>query len=387
MPKKIFSNKAAWVFAPQRNGQRVFAFLLMAFALLPGDVYAKKSSPLILKRADYNENRMTGGKLVSVLRGDVVFQYEDATIKSQYAKWFRRDGIARFSDNVSIIQPGQLLSCDRLDFDRDRKRLIARGNVDFYDSTEQTRIQARSVIYYLDTKNLELDQAPKLVRYDTLSNDTLVITSRKMRYNDSLNMATAHDEVTIEKGKLTARSKVAYYYTESDEARLRVSPDIYYGIHRIVGDSVDLFFEEQKLQGLTVVGNAHAVHKDDNREDTVITTVDGDSLYMAITQEGNLDSIWVHGNTKSRYFLASDTAKVNEALGKRMIIAFGKEGQARDLTIAGNAQSVYYVDDESDSGRNEATGDKIFVTFHEGKAIYLRLIGGVRGNYFARSGK
>jgi lipopolysaccharide export system protein LptA len=363
------------------NARTHAAAVLLACCLVSAPV----ASSLILKRADYNQNSLINGKLVSVLRGNVVFLYEDAHITSEFAKWYRSDGRARFSKNVKITQPDQTLHCDNLVYDRTRRELVATGTVNFFSHTENTRIQGERAVYSLETGNLKLDREPRLIRYDTLSRDTMVITGGRMRYDDSLRLATAIDSVRITKGKLTATSSLAYYNTEKDAARLRITPDIYYGIHHLTGDSVDLLFLDQRLRGVSVMSAAHAIYREPSQSDTTLTDITGDSLYMAITEQGSLDTIWVFGNTRSTYHLMSEPGKVNEARGKRMIIAFRKDGEAKNLEIAGNAESVYYVDDESETGRNEASGDRIYVIFDDGRAAYLKLTGAVRGIYFAHN--
>jgi hypothetical protein len=213
----------------------------------------------------------------------------------------------------------------------------------------------------------------------------MIVIGKKMTHNDSTKTATAIDSVEILKGKLTSYCQTAYYHLETDIAQLRVAPRLYYDVHELTGDSVDLWFLDERLRGVTVMGRAKGVHRDEGRNDTIITVVEGDSLYMAICADGSLDTIWAYGNTHSSYYLTSDPGSPNEATGKTMILSFTDEGQAKNLEISGNATSTYYVEDRGGKGKNEASGDRIHVTFDGGKATYLRMTGGVRGIYFAQS--
>ncbi len=362
----------------------LIAFLL-AFAALSAT--AQERTPLILRHADFNQNMMSSGKLVSILEGNVDFQYGDTKIRSSYAKWYRSDGIVQFRDDVLIEMPKQTLSCDRMYFYRDREQVTALGNVDYLDKEHSTRVLAPQANYHLDTESLELVRNPKLIRFDTTDTDTLSIVSNSMHYNDSTGIATAKGSVVITRGPLRALSEVAYYHTDTELARLREHPEIFYDIHHIDGDSVDLFFDERRLQGVSVDGNAHVIHRDPPKNlqmDTVITDIVGDSLYMAVSDEGRIDTTWVHRNTVSKYFRVDEKQKTNEARGKMMVLAFTEEGKARHLNINGNAESIYYIEDGGKAGgRNVADGQQIDVTFRDGKAVFLTMTGDVRGKYLA----
>jgi len=359
-----------------------FMFLSFFFFSITAD-----SDPLILKNADENQNRITAGKLISILKGNVHFQYQDASIKSQFARWLRSDGVARFLDGVQVDREGQRLTTNSLEFIRKEKKIYVNGDIDFEDTKQGIRIVAERGIYDLSTKNLILDREPHLFRYDTTANDTLEILARYMAYDDSLKMATARDSVIILKGPLTAFAQKAYYHTDDGIARLRVDPEIYYDKDHLIGDSINLTFIEQRLRGMTVMGNADGLHNEiaSNKKDTVITTVQGDSLYMKISTEAKIETTWVYNKVKSNYFRSDTPEKKNNATGKNMILAFNDAGKVHRLHINGNAESIYYVDDESDGSTsfNKASGDKILVEFEEGKAVYLRLTGAVRGKYFS----
>jgi lipopolysaccharide export system protein LptA len=346
-----------------------------------------KSPPLNLIHADFNENTVVNGKLISYLRGNVRFEYDSAIIMAESAKWYRRDGIAQFSKNVKVDHGRQLLLCDYLDFDRQEKIANVKGHIDFFDGEENSRITADHGVYHLDTKYLVLDRKPRFYRYDTTSTDTMTVIGKKMIYDDSAKVATVIDSVEIYKGDLTAYGQKAFYHLKTDIAQLRNSPLIYYDVHDLKGDSVDLLFTGNRLRTVTVCGNALGMHRDYGQRDTIFTQVEGDSLFMLVKPKGSIDTLWVHGNTHSTYWLIGDSASANEATGKIMVLGFTDEGQARSLQITGNATSTYFIEDKGSQGRNEASGDQIRVLFNNGKAAYFRLTGSVRGIYFAQAGR
>jgi hypothetical protein len=336
-----------------------------------------------LRRADFNENRMVRGGLVSELRGNVHFKYDDAEIQADFTRWRRHQGTAYFSGDVKVVRPKQTLTCRSMTYNRDGRKVVVTGDVDFLDRERNMRITGQRGTYYLDREDIVIDRKPRLERYDTTAADTLVIVGERMSYSDSLRMATATDSVVMTKGLMRATSAVAYFHPDDYRARLRSDPHLYYDMHHLTGDSIDLFFIDELLRGIAVMREAEGIYREYGDKDTIITTIDGDSLYMDITEEGKLDTIWVYRDVHSIYYAKRSPDIKNVAEGKRMVLSFDAEGEARRLKIEGNAKSVYFVEDDEggEAGRNEASGDVIHVTFRDGRAVYLKLSGGVRGRY------
>ncbi|HAJ79768.1 MAG TPA: hypothetical protein DCO75_08340 [Fibrobacteres bacterium] len=363
-----------------------FTWIIPGYSTLSGFagiVYAKpkeKGPDLILKSANSNLNTMSNDEMISVLEGNVVFLYDDAIIKSEYAKWWRSKGSVHFSNHVHVTKQQQDLTCDRLDYEKNKKLLRAEGNVDFYDGKEKTKLQGSNADYYPDSKFVTVTGKPVLIHYDTVARDTMIIHGEKMTYSDSLKLATVDRNVTIYKGKLFTKCNNAKYYTEGNLAQLRGSPDIMYERDSLKGDSVNLMFTKRAMRGMEVNGNSHGKYKDFSPRDTLLTDVAGDSMYMAFNDSGKIDSLWIYRNVKSTYRSLKDSLHVNEAYGKIMSVAFDKKGDVEKVRVWGNARSIYNVV-EGDKGLNVASGDSIDVTFKTGKVSHVVLSGSVRGYY------
>lgn len=82
----------------------------------------QKNVPLILKSANSNENMYTNGEFISILKGNVIFLYDDITIRSDEATWWRNEGKVDFKHNVRVTQKAQVLTCDRLNFTKEITR-------------------------------------------------------------------------------------------------------------------------------------------------------------------------------------------------------------------------------------------------------------------------
>ncbi|MBN1128616.1 MAG: hypothetical protein JXA71_06500 [Chitinispirillaceae bacterium] len=347
---------------------------------------AEKPPPsLILQSANTNENTFSNGELISVLRGNVAFVYDDIRIRSDEATWWRNKGAVLFKNKVRVVRGRQVLTCNRMDFTKENNTLVATGNFDFFDSTELSRLRGNNAEYQIVKKIFSLQGNPSLVRYDTASAETLTITSITMSYIDSLKRATGIDSVTIRKGVLTSKCQRAHYFTALNRAHLRGSPRVWYDLHFLTGDSIDLNFSEESLRDAAIVGTGHGIYTDTaaraNR-DTSFTHIWGDSLYMAVSDSGTLEVIWSIGRALSKSFESGNPLQANTASGRIMMLGFTPGGDVHTLKIWGNASSTYFTEDAGGTGCNEVSGDSVAVSFSKGKARFVTLAGSTRGKYF-----
>ena len=362
----------------------LFFFCFTLFSVLLSNSFAapSPSSSLILKSADQMDNVMQNGELLSILKGNVVFTYDDAVIRSLYAKWWRDKGIIIFSDSVTVHRTAQAMSANRMHYDRDKKTLIMRGAVRFSDTEKHLKIQGEQGTYYIDQRLFSLVDDPRFYRFDTTaSGDTLTVVGRQLTYNDSLNIATAIDSALITRGRLVSRSRTARFLTKDNLALLRGNPVVTYDKNRLQGDSVDCLFTNDALQGVSVKGNSFGLYKEPSATDTAVTSVRGDSLYMSVSDSGNVDTIRVFRNVINNYFQQSDPGRIDAASGRQMTVEFDSVGGVQRAIIWGNARSVYFVDGSDGDGKNEASGDTIIVSFVDGKTSRLHMSGKVRGTY------
>lgn len=357
-------------------------------AAVSGSVFAGGSTSLILKSANSNENRYNNGNFISVLRGNVVFIYDDITIYSDEATWWRSEGRIHFENNIRAEQKSQIITCDRMRFLKKENMLHAIGHFCYRDTAEFTEITGGRATYRIDTKDFSLKNKPRLVRFDTSAAETLTIIGKTMYYTDSIKQARVDENVVITKGKLRSACEQVFFNTETNKARLREKPEVEYGESTIVGDSIDLQFSKEALRSASIYGNAHGVYVDTGtgqKKDTAYTDVWGDSLFMSISDStGNLDSLWVHGKALSKYYTARKRELVNQASGKVMLMSFGGTGDVDRVRIWGNARSTYHIEEDKSNGINEASGDSISVAFEKGKAVFLNLAGSARGIFFPR---
>lgn len=365
-------------------------FIIVTFSAFsiagPPKAPLKKSPSLVLESANSNENSFENDEFISVLKGNVVFTYDDMKIKSDEATWWRNQGKIIFQNHVKVYRGAQTVTCDQMHFAKNNNMLIANGNFHFVDTLERTQITGKDAEYHIQSKYFQLTGKPKLTRFDAATAETLFISGEKMWYIDSLKCANVTDSVKIIKGKLFSKCQKARYYTQTSFAQLRTNPDVTFQINHVKGDSIDLQFGKNSLKSANVMGNAYGTYIDTavNKKDSSFTYIWGDSLLMSVSDSGKLDSLWVFGKAKSKYYVTDEPENVNEASGKRILMSFAKNGDADFVKIWGNARSRYFMTEQKSKGINEASGDSITVAFVKGKASQLTLAGSARGIYFPR---
>jgi lipopolysaccharide export system protein LptA len=343
----------------------------------------KKDADLILESANSNENTYANGEFVSILRGNVVFTYEETRIKADEATWWRSQGILQFRNNIIVTNKSQRLTCDRMNFTKNNSLLTASGRFKYIDTLEQAQLTGNDAEYYLDEKRFFLKGNPRLIRYDTTSAETLTIVGKTMQYTDSIKQATVSDNVVITKGKMVSKCSKAHYFTEANIAYLRDKPEVVYDRSNVSGDSINLYFGKESLKKAAVYGKAKGLYIDTmpKSNDTSYTHVNGDSLIITISDSGSVDSLWTFGKAHSEYYTSKEVQTKNEADGKAMIMAFGSQGAVSNVRVTGNARSRYFIEEKDSRGINEASGDSISVRFRNGKASQLVLKGSARGTY------
>lgn len=379
---------------PQVCARRVFLFAICSTicaaiapltAAAPTIAGLKKNPTLILQSADHNENTLSGGEFISVLRGNVVFSYDDITIRSNEATWWRNAGTVDFKNSIRINRQSQKLQCDKMSFNKARNTLTAQGNFRYSDTTDLYQLSGSDATYKIDTKFFTLTGDPKLVKFDSASAETLTITGHLMSYSDSLKEAMVKDSVKITKGSLFSSSNLVYYNTDLNRARLRIDPHVTFETHKLDGDSINLTFGKESLQRASVFGHAHGLYVDTANTiagDSTLTHVWGDSLTMIVSDSGWLDSLWVRGKSISKHYTTLKPEKVDQAEGRVMLMSFNRGGNIDRVKIWGNARSTYFLEEQESSGINEASGDSITVVFRQGKAAFLNLAGSARGIYY-----
>ena len=346
----------------------ILFFIAFNFCLSQDSV---EKPPVVLERSKILKNRIMGGETVKELIDDVRITRGDMTIDCDYAIHFQETGKIVFEQNVYYTDSLRDLWADRVIYFIENDSLEAIGSVKIIQGAYETRCrranysdQRQDVYLYRDVelfhyeenmiltgeegfgdrtlKYAEVFNNAQMVKIDSLGETEITITAHKIAYFDPEARAQASDSVEILKDEVTGYCEIFQYFTGDDCALMEVEPVVFRELDEIKGDSIYLYFTEEKIEHIEIFGHA-----------SVFSPPEGG-------QEGDL----------------------NKMFGRRMFI-YLLDGQIEKIDVAGNARSLYYLyEKEEYKGVNRATGDKIYLWFTEGKIDKINVAGGTEGVYY-----
>jgi lipopolysaccharide export system protein LptA len=378
--------------------------LIVGLVLCSGKVWAQESRVIVLENADNVEGRQLNGEDAREFIGSVRFRQENIhiscdralqmmqsgrvnltgnvvvvddsgiTMKSPRGVYFRDERRAMALDSVHlsdgkviltakfgeyfvdpkraffrwqvvVLDSSSTVTADSLTYFRVDKRSIAQGDVRICNRTDNITITGHRLDHWSEKQFSRVTEDPVLTQIDsgnTGRSDTLVVRSRVMEaYRDTLKLLLAIDSVQIIRTDLAAVCKLAKFYTQSDSINLRGSPIVWYQDTQVTGDSINVYLKERKLDHVSVMGNAFAISQ-------------GDTGFP------------------ERY---------DQISGELMRMQFAEKG-LQHIDVETRATSVYHLyEDSLANGLNKTSGDRIIISFDEGKVQTLRVVGGVEGRY------
>jgi lipopolysaccharide export system protein LptA len=347
--------------------------MLCAILLMASGAIALESArePIVLDHANSLQSYLENGVRWQELQGDVAMTKDSLRVTCQSATFYPDSGLVIFRQNVEFKDPQRILFASQVTYNDVTQQVDADGDVRIYqsDTLSATCRRARykqrfkQVYLYDDVKLREdgrrilltgatgfLDHEasygwvtgnPVLVERDSLFHKLTEIRGDTIFYDDAAKNATCAGNVAVERDSLFARGKRLEYNTQNRYALLVGEPDAQRGEDLIQGDSLKLYFEDEQLTKVEVLGNA-------------VATSPADSGFSEPRHkmEGNMMTLWI------------DSTAISSAI------------------IEGNAIATYYVRESAKPrGLNVTSGDRLFVYFVERKISAIRVEGGTEGTY------
>jgi lipopolysaccharide export system protein LptA len=393
-PENSRISGAEWRIPMKTSSAKSISILLLVILICQVPSSASTGGALILERANTNENiyNNTTGEFISYLQGDVVFLYEDVRISAENARWQKNDGIVDFYNDVVVEHRGQLMTCNRLNFSRDKDLLTATGNVLYQDSARITFIRGNTVEYEIEKKEALLRGNPLLTRLDSTDVDTLFISGRTMTYNDSLKLAVVNNNVSVRKGDLNATGQKGIYFADKDIAHLRIKPVINYENNKIIGDSVNLFLSKESLESADVIGNAYGYYTEfadsTSTDTTAVMHIWGDSLHLSMLESGKVNFMKTFGNSRGNYTEFVDSlgrTTETKITSDSLHIFMSETGKLSAIKAFGNAHGNYHeISDTSNAvtSTNIMSDSLHMFMFETGKMSAMKAFGSARENYY-----
>jgi len=258
------------------------------------------------------------------------------TIDSKFSFYDSKTETVIFREDVRVIDKGQVLVADSLDYTRSTRIGIARGRVVWEDSASNVRILCGEAVYNDSTGVFLAKQNPVLVT--KLDNDSLWMTADTLRaLPDSL-----------DKDKKTF---YAYYHVKIYKSDIQgLSDSLTYS----QSDSLFEFFGQPVLWMDSVQFTA----------DTIRATMANGKMKQASLRQNSLII-----NTEDQVYF-------NQIKGRNMLANFA-ENRLQTLDVESNGKAIYYITDNEKRymGVNDVNCSDMFMFFNENQIQRIKFTG------------
>lgn len=280
----------------------------------------------------------------------VMLEDRTTVLRAAYGKYFIKEKKAYFKTNVFVEDTTSELTADELTYFREEEKSIAIGHVKVVNAKNNITILGNHFENFKKEKYSKVTEQPKVIQIDTSGgkSDTLLVTSVIMEsYQDSLERLVATDSVKIIRSGLAAEAGVSIYLTNRDSIVLNRSPIVWYTTEKlednqVSGDSIAIKLKKRKLETVYVRGRAFAI-----------------------------------SNTDTAY-----PKRFNQMSGREIILHFAND-KIQQIRVNTTATSLYYLfEKRKGNGMNKTTGDRVVMSFVDGKMDKINVIAGVEGQYF-----
>lgn len=357
-------------------------YVLLVFA----QVLLAQSKPLRMEHAD--SLSVERGRGFLVLKGDVRFKHDSVEFKTERAVWNKNRDVVHCEGGFLFLHPKGSLRANAGEYSRKDEKADALGQVVARDSNGQGAYFGNRAIYDRKNEFLDLISDPILHRYtkDTVKHkiDTMKIEARRITYDRKKEFATAYGKVKLTQGDLVVTCDTGWFDQKNGKLSLVGRPKCLLKENQLTGDSMHIVLEGEKLKTVRVVRNAQGTQdeKPKNGDPIKHTKVNGDTLFAEF--EGDkMKRIYVNIGARGEFWEEDLKAYINKMSGNSLALAF-QDGQMQDARVLGAAKSTYWYTDKNRkiSGRNEAMGDTIFVSFDSSKVKRLKVNGNLANGVF-----
>lgn len=345
---------------------------LLAFLIL---ISLSFGQAVDLIHADYNSNRLIGGSIVSLLQGNVQFQYGNVNIRADSTIWYRGQGMLRMGGRVRITKPSQQITCDSLVFYSDYKRFLLRGRTTLVDTDREVTLRSREADYFLNEDSLELRQRPVVYFWSSKNKDTVTVTGEPMYYLGKTGMTRVHRNISVDGPDLNATANSGWFSRDKQNAELSGRAKMAYGLSTVTGGLVRIFFTKDAVDSFKVTSDSPTgTSKDTSGRDTTISKLTGDTLNFTVDGK-RIKQVVSTKNAKFERFAPTQDGKSDIVWGKQIVTTFEKNGDGTAHGL-GQVRALYRSDKDA---TNEVAGDDLFITYDRNGAQEITLTGGVQG--------
>ncbi len=345
--------------------------LLLLGALVTAVSLSQERTPIVLDRADALQVFEENGIRRQELRGNVRMIRDSLTVDCQTAIFYPDSGLVIFKDKVEFRDPVRTLFADQVIYNDVTQEVDASGQVRIYQSDslaatarrakyrerfkqaylyddvrmrqENRKINLTGEVGFLDHEREYgwVTGNPVLTERDSTLRLLTEIHGDTIHYSEAEKLARVGGDVTVERDSLIGHGTSLVYSTGERVATLTGKPAAERGLDDMHGDTIRLFFDEDRINRVLVSGRALVTSPADSGFSEPRHRMEGKEMTLWVT-EGRLDSALIEGTAVATYFIRED----------------GKP-----------------------KGLNVTSGDRLHVYFDERKISRIHIVGGTMGDY------
>ncbi len=306
--------------------------------ILQGNVHVRQDTVEIF--CDTARYRPDQKKLV--LTGNTKIRRGNELLTAEKVTYFTDKKMAIAENSVHLTNPGQQMFAEYLEYYYETDQAFARTNLLLIDEGSRIFVRAKEGEYIPQENRSKVERKAHLWQVDSTGTDTLHIYARRMDYfSDTTRKAIARDSVRIVRDNLVARCDSAVYFFNTEKAFLEINPKVTQTNNKMIGNSMELFFQEMVLQKIHVRGQALATSVIDS-SDNKINRLAAQQI-IAFINEGKIDRLWAIENARSVYYINEEEVSegINSASADTIRIYF-KKSEVDSIVVKGGSQGIYY---------------------------------------------
>jgi len=351
---------------------------------LPNAKIEKGSMPLVMEQADSLAAMRKAGHLF--LQGNVRFRHDSVEFKTERAYWNRNSDAVYSEGGFDFRYPKGNIKANRGNYTRKNNMAIAEGNAVARDSANKGAFFGEKIIYNRNTEFMEIPDKP-LAHYYFLEKgvlDTLAIRSKIMTYDQRKQLAIAADSVLITRREVVITGDTGVYNQKEGFLSLKGNPKCIMSDYTVTGDSMFVKLLNNEVESVLVIQNAHGTQQTAamRGKPAQYSEVFGDTLFLAV-KNNKAQSLYVNIDARGLFYEADLPDYINKMNGDRLDISF-EAGRMKLAEVKGYANSLLFSinNERKIDGKNESSGDTIFITFDSSHVNKIKVKGSLASGIY-----
>ena len=320
-----------------------------------------------------------------LLQGRVHFVHDSVQFRTQRAFWHKDAESVQCSGGFLFTHPSGYIDAHNGLYQKKVGIATASGDVHAGDSAQSYLFTGEYLEYDREKEILTMPQKPVLYQFEKQKNgniDTVRISAKRIVYNKKDSFAEAFDQVKVTQNDLVVTCDTGYFDRKNNWLSMKGHPTCDMKNYHLTGDSIFLVLDSagKSLKSALVIRNAHGVQQEEAKKGAPghVTEAFGDTLYAEFSKE-KIERLYVNLNARG-FFYEDDLKDYRNLMDGNRLDLYFNQGKMDRAIVSGKAQSTYFYvkKDRSVSGKNEATGDTIHISFDAQKNAVksLKLLGG-----------